>query len=134
MSKVQQSFNVRFDSHTREALDVLAARSERTISQLVRYATLWWLETEERACPLHTVNDSVGNGRYVNVRYSPEVLVAISAAAAEMSISQAGVIRCAVRAWVPRASASALGEPSHAVSPGADGLGGGVLDKVPLAV
>lgn len=131
----QQSFNVRFDTDTRERLDAIAAQSDRTLSQLVRYATHWWLASEDRVCPLHTVSDADG-GRYVNVRYTDEVMAQIAVATVAMGISKAGVIRCAVRAWLTIATPDALGHPALAIaSTPVDGPVDAVgVEKVPIAV
>lgn len=99
---------VRFDAATRESLRQAAAASERTVSQLVRAAVRWWVEDPGRVCPLHAVGDQAG-GAFINVRFGGDLMVLVQSVAEQMGIERAGVIRCAVRAWLDVADVSALG-------------------------
>lgn len=104
------SLLVRFDSETRQTLVRLADASDRTVSQLVRAALRWWIDQGDQVCPLHSVGDATGGG-LVNVRFGEALMTEIQTVAEDMSIERAGVIRCAVRAWVTVADAAALGTP-----------------------
>ena len=110
------SLLVRLDSETRSRLKAVAASSDRTLSQLVRSALRWWIDSGDQVCPLHAVGESSG-GDFVNVRFGAPLMEEIQAVAEQMGIERAGVIRCAVRAWLTVVDASALGSPLSQPSP-----------------
>lgn len=120
---------VRVDPHTRAALDQIAATSERTLSQLVRYATMWWLADPDRTCPAPQVTTETASGtaraaaggsakaEFINVRFTVADMAAIRSVGASTGLGRGSVVRCAVRAWLASGDLGALGDPRRALSP-----------------
>lgn len=97
--------NVRFDEQTRARLDEVARQTQRTLSQLVRYATSWWLTDPSLSCPL-TV-ERVGDGRHVNVRFDGPSLLALDGQVQQVGLDRSSIVRCAVRSWMQYLASSA---------------------------
>ena len=96
------SLLVRFDTTTRHSLRAVAEASGCSVSQVVRTSVRWWLDRDARGdlvCLWHEVGVGTA-GDLVNVRFSAALLVEIASAADELGVERAGVIRCAVRAWL----------------------------------
>lgn len=101
---------VRVDPDTRQRLDVIATSSDRTLSQLVRYATLWWTSDPNRVCPISEVA-SGGKAGFINVRFARDDMDTVREVSAQMGLERGAVIRCALRAWLDRGDFTALGDP-----------------------
>jgi hypothetical protein len=101
---------VRVDPSTRQSLKDIAAASDRTMSQLVRYATVWWTSAPERATPITAVG-SEGMDEFINVRFAADEMDLVRAVATETGLERGAVVRCAVRAWLSAGDFSALGDP-----------------------
>ncbi|MGV8909603.1 MAG: hypothetical protein ACOH1Y_11530 [Propionicimonas sp.] len=112
--------NARFDEPTRAALEVVAAVTDRTLTQLVRYAVTWWItqpaeirwasETKLKLSP-------VGLGRPVNVRLPVHLLVHLdqlnqhAPTGRSNSTDRSNTIRTAVRAWLRTEAVLSLTAP-----------------------
>jgi Arc/MetJ-type ribon-helix-helix transcriptional regulator len=96
--------NVRFDEPTRFALEVVAIAQDRTLTQLVRYAMTWWINTPletQRSRTVSPTDSTALDGQHVNVRL-PVVLLDQLDLRANITdgTDRSTVIRAAVRAWL----------------------------------
>jgi predicted transcriptional regulator len=102
--------NVRFDPATRRDLDTLATATDRTLSQLVRYAVTWSASapTAPSAPDTRPVD---GPAQQVRVRFDPALLAVLDTRVEHTGTDRSAVIRSAVRAWLALVDASAFTVP-----------------------
>jgi predicted transcriptional regulator len=112
-SRASEPLLVRIDPETRQTLVAVATSSDRTLSQLVRYATLWWIHDDARACLPMTGGQLSRNGGFVNVRFASDDMTQVRHVATALGLERGAVVRQAIRAWVAAGDFTALGDPRH---------------------
>lgn len=111
MSQGRQQVNVRVDPRTRAALEAAAAASDRTVSQLVRYAVTDWIADPDRAFPVVAPD---GPTVQVRLRWDTADLDAIDMICDETGVTRSMAIRCAILVWMAKVAdqqAALLGTP-----------------------
>jgi predicted transcriptional regulator len=101
-------FTVRLDPAVRERLDALAATSDRSLAQLVRYAlTSPGVTVTATACS----SEPGTSGVHTTVRIPAPLAQTIDAQAAQFGVTASDVIRASLASWVVTADPAALGAP-----------------------
>lgn len=109
--------NVRFDEPTRAALELVATATDRTLTQLVRYAVTWWITqpaNTRQARENNLGSSPAGLGRPVNVRMPVRLLIELDQQATTNGINgtdRSNTIRTAVRTWLRAGAAPTMTAP-----------------------
>lgn len=91
---------VRLAPATRTSLVEVSAANNQTMSQIVRDATIWWVNNPARTCPVVSAERATTHQDFINVRFSADDMANIRLVAEEMGLERGGVVRCAIRAWL----------------------------------
>lgn len=95
----KQQVNVRVSPRTRAALEAAAEGSDRTVSQLVRYAVTDWVADPEREFPVVSSGEATVQ---VRVRLDAADVDAIDAICDETGVKRSVAVRHAIVVWLAR--------------------------------
>lgn len=119
MTSQASARTVRLDDATRAQLDSLATASDRTISQLVRYAlSTYFGPAGPPGMPTSTSpgdRDSANAGqlaRHATLRLPPEMTAQVESYAVHHGSTFSDVVRHAVETWLDSDGPDALGAPA----------------------
>lgn len=104
---------VRLSSATRAQLNDIAETSDRTLSQLIRYAILSYSPspthspTASEHCHLQPTDDA----KPLGVRLPANVLAKVEEIAQEYAVTPSSIIRVSLDSWLKTANADTLGQP-----------------------
>lgn len=117
-SHASEPLLIRVNPDVRRTLDDIAALSDCTLSQLVRYATLWWINDSNRTCSTTGVGRlNSSNDGFINVRFAPADMTQIRVIGEQMGLERGAVIRCAVRAWIAAGNFTTSAAHPHTQEP-----------------
>lgn len=109
--RASRQVTVRLDPAQRDRLDALAATSDRTLAQLVRYALTAYFEAP-LTCPAPGRADSDETSRHLAVRIPTFLADQVDAHAKSCNVTASDVLRDAIAGWIARADTDTLGAPA----------------------
>lgn len=118
-SSQQRARTVRLDPSDREKLDSLAVSSDRTISQLVRYALSAYFALDPVPTPVLGLPDDreEPSTRHATLRLPEDLENAVAEHAVSHSVTYSDVVRHAVSLWLAEADNAQLGAPTKGGTP-----------------
>jgi hypothetical protein len=123
-----QLVTVRLDSGVRSQFDALAASSERTLAQLLRFAVSSYLKTSPAAAPTPSSPTSPSPAgltqpatepatyRHTSVRLDAATAATITARAGATGTTASDILRAAAAWWITTADPAALGAPAASLT------------------
>jgi predicted DNA-binding protein len=112
--RASRQVTVRLDPAHREHLDALAATSDRTLAQLVRYALTAYFESNP-TCPVPGRAETDETSRHLAVRITTILADQVEAHAKACNVTTSDVIRDAISVWITNANTDNLGTPAVAI-------------------
>lgn len=109
-STTSRLVTVRLDSTVRDRFDALAASSDRTLAQLVRYAVEAYLAAP--AQDRSEIAEDATVTRHTSLRLPAALACAVDAYAARENLTPSDVLRRAMAAWLDTPAPALLGSPA----------------------
>lgn len=109
--RTSRAVTVRLDPVIRVRLEELATASDRSLSQLIRYALAYFFATPGLLIEADLA-DTSGPGHHTTLRLPDQLWSSVEAAAEAAAVSTSDVIRSALRSWLASGEHETLGFPA----------------------